>query len=151
MRQYIIDILLFIVFIILAFVFAGKPALSYKTGIEERAVSTRKEVRGELKNEIKAPDYKNLEKRNIFASDGSYVEKGLIQLPENPYNLIAILQGKEKRAVFREYTGSIVSLKVNDKLIDGAVITHIDRLYVITKKGKVTKEYKIFDVKPNVK
>jgi hypothetical protein len=92
--------------------------------------------------------YKDLAKRNIFEADGSYERpKGLIVLPENPYNLIAVLEGKEKRAIFREYTGDMVSFKKGEKMIDGSVIMEIGRMDVKVKKGKNIREYRIFDVK----
>jgi len=67
--------------------------------------------------------------------------------PENPYTLIGILHGEEKKAVFREYTGSILFLTVGKKLIDDSIITRIDSTSVEVKKGKEKKELKIFDVK----
>lgn len=93
--------------------------------------------------------YASLEKKNIFSEDGSYEKpKELKKIPEIAYNLLAVLLGKEKRAIMREYTGTMVSVKVGDKLIDDSVVTDIDNLTVRTKKQKTVKEYRIFDVKP---
>ena len=94
--------------------------------------------------------YKYLAERNIFDPGGNYEKaKELKIIPENPYNLIAILQGKENRAIFLEYTGSALSFKVGDKMIDGAIVKSIGKLSVTVKKGKKLKEYRIFDVKKN--
>ncbi|MBF0559532.1 MAG: hypothetical protein HQL08_12225 [Nitrospirae bacterium] len=94
------------------------------------------------------PRSRNLEVRNIFEPEGNYEKPPeLIIIPENPYNLIAVLAGKEKRVIMREYTGRMVSFKTGDKMIDGAVVSEIDKLSVTVKKGKKKKEYKIFEVK----
>jgi len=109
---------------------------------------------GEIKKEPKgiirsAASDETLKGRNIFAADGSYALAGTGMkgpLPENPYTLVGVLRGPEKKAVFREYTGSIVTLTVGNKLIDGAVITRIDNLSVKVKKGKERRELRIFHV-----
>ncbi len=89
-----------------------------------------------------------MEVRNIFDLEGNYEKpKELIIIPENPYNLIAVLEGKEKRAILREYTGRMVSLKIGDKMVDDAVVIKIDKLSVTAKIGTKKKEYRIFEVK----
>lgn len=91
--------------------------------------------------------YAKLEERNIFSMDGTYKSaKDKVAMPENPYTFIGVLGSNEKRAVFREYTGHIITLKKGDKLIDDFVIKDIDNLYVkLTKgKGKAEKEMRIF-------
>jgi len=94
----------------------------------------------------------NIVVRNIFEPDGGYEKPAeLIIIPENPYNLIAVLEGKEKQAIMREYTGRMVSFKIGDKMIDGAVVTGMDKMSVTVKRGKKEKEYRIFDVKPKKK
>ncbi len=94
------------------------------------------------------PKSRNLEVRNIFEPQGNYEKPPeLIIIPENPYNLIAVLQGKEKRALLREYTGRMVSLKIGDKMVDGAIVTGIDSMSVTAKKGKKEKVYRIFEIK----
>lgn len=72
--------------------------------------------------------------------------KELKKLPENPYNLIAVVLGKEKRAVFKEFTGAIVSFSAGQKLIDGAVISAIGDNRVTVKRGGKMKEYRILHV-----
>ncbi|MGA2318918.1 MAG: hypothetical protein ABSG71_21425 [Thermodesulfobacteriota bacterium] len=91
----------------------------------------------------------SLKERNIFSPDGSYTKSGAGlkgPLPENPYTLIGILYGEEKKAVFRDYTGSIIALTVGKKLIDGSVITKIEKLSVQLENEKTKKELKVFDL-----
>jgi hypothetical protein len=155
-NSYKIDIAIFTVFIVVGLIFANKPDLDH--GLEQVTKSSAKpsgqsEVKSQQLAKTTAKQrntYEFLEKRNIFSPDGSYemVKKDLIQIPENPYNLIAVLKGKEKKAVFREFTGNMVSLKVGDKLIDGATITDIREMTVKVKKGREIKEYRIFDARP---
>jgi hypothetical protein len=90
-----------------------------------------------------------LKERNIFSPDGSYTmsETGLKgPLPENPFTLIGILQGEEKKAVFKDYTGAIITLTVGKKLTDGSVITRIEQVSVQLEKGNEKKELKLFDL-----
>jgi len=94
-----------------------------------------------------------LKERNIFSLDGRYsmsevgsaAMKGPV--PQSLDTLIGILQGQEKKAVFQEYTGSIVTLTEGKKLLDGFVITRIGNNSVEVKKGKEKKELRIFEVK----
>jgi len=91
-----------------------------------------------------------LKERNLFAESGSYDvkdDKKKVVLPENPYFLVAVLLGKEKKAVFREYTGTIRTLTAGNSLIDGAEITEINPQSVKVRKGKEVKELKLFDVR----
>ena len=91
-----------------------------------------------------------LKERNIFAAAESYARsKSEMQglLSKGPYALIGVLQGEEKKAVFREQTGSIVTLTVGKKLIDGSVITRIEDRSVEVMKGEEKKELRIFKVK----
>ena len=115
---------------------------------EQKAIKRLNRLILELAYPQEAPKSRNLEVRNIFEPGGNYEKPPeLIIIPENPYNLIAVLEGKEKRAILREYTGRMVSFKVGDKMVDGAVVSSIDRLSVTVKKGKKKKEYRIFDVR----
>ena len=67
-------------------------------------------------------------------------------LPEKPYNLIGVLYGKEMKAVFAEYTGSVVTMTVGKKMIDGFVISKIKSTSVKLTERKEEKELKTFDV-----
>lgn len=94
-----------------------------------------------------------LKQRNLFSEDGSYVlsaektKKVKEVLPENPYTLVAVLLGKEQKAVFRDYKGVIHTLAKGQKLIDGAVLTGISPRSVKIKKGNASKELVLFDVR----
>lgn len=150
--KYRIDMLAFAVFVAAGIIFAGRPDMEIKL---QQAQPENVEVKPSKQTETKSQqpaNYKHIEDRNIFSQEGSYeATKGLLQIPENPYNLVAVLRGKEKRAVFREFTGNMVSLKVGDRLIDGAVVNDIDDMSVKIKKGRETKEYRIFEVKSKIK
>jgi len=95
--------------------------------------------------------YNALKERNIFNADGTYPTKTAGKtfrgpLPDKPYTLIGILQGEERKAVFRDDTGSIITLTIGKKWMDDYVITQINQLSVIVEKGKEKKELKLFDL-----
>ncbi|OPY86679.1 MAG: hypothetical protein A4E72_01618 [Syntrophus sp. PtaU1.Bin208] len=94
-----------------------------------------------------------LKQRNLFSEDGSYaqsaerIKKAAEVLPENPYTLVAVLLGKEQKAVFKDYKGAIHTLTKGQKLIDGAVLSGISPRSVKLKKGNASKELVLFDVR----
>ena len=161
-KKYLADILCIVLFIMIAFLAAERPVIDLigRTGVSPVLSSEKTAIKEEKKNvqkEIVRDVFasKVLKDRNIFSADGKYsiVIPGAGTagtggpLPENPYTLIGVLQGEEKKAVFREYTGSIVTLTMGKKLIDGSVLTRIDKFSVQVKKGKEERELRIFDVK----
>jgi hypothetical protein len=160
-KKYLPDILCIVLFIMIALLGAEKPVidLNIRPSIADKRQSqdAKKEETKKVEKEIVRDVFvsKVLKDRNIFSADGKYpiVTPGPGpsgtggRMPENPYTLMGILHGEEKKAVFREYTGSIVFLSVGKKLIDESVITRIDSTSVEVKKGKEKRELKIFDVK----
>ncbi len=158
-KKYVPDILCIVSFAIIALLVSERPVidLNIRPPIADKRQSQdtiKKEtikVQKEIVREIVAS--KMLKDRNIFSADGRYSTSGAGSvdmkgsLPENPYTLIGILHGEEKKAVFRAYTGSILFLTVGKKLTDDSTITRIDSTSVEVKKGKEKKELKIFDVK----
>ena len=158
-KKYLLDILCIVLFGIIALLAAEKPvfnlnirpSIADKKQPQDRKKEETKKVEKEIVRDVFAS--KELKDRNIFSADGRYLTPGAGSadkkgpLPENPYTLIGILQGEEKKAVLREYTGSIVFLTIGKKLIDDSIITRIDSTSVEVKKGKEKKELKIFDVK----
>jgi hypothetical protein len=158
-KKYLPDILCIVLFIMIALLGAEKPVidLNIRPSIADKRQSqdTKKEETKKVEKEIVRDVFasKVLKDRNIFSANGRYTTSGAGgadmkgPLPGNPYTLIGILHGEEKKAVFREYTGSIVFLSVGKKLIDESVITRIDSTSVEVKKGKEKRELKIFDVK----
>lgn len=154
MKRYRMDLIFIGVAVILALLLSEKPArvqdkkqsaigkterLADKTTVKSPVVEPVSD-RDKTRRELKA--------RNIFVSDGSYalsVAKKMI--PDMPYTLLGVMLGKEKKAVFREYAGSIVYLGEGAKMLDDSVITSIEKLSVKVKKGKEKKEYKIFDIR----
>lgn len=155
-RKIGIDLLLLALFIILGLSLVEKPGPGNRVNLQDtgalqaagRGPADAKPLLPPKTEPIPVRGDPKIYERNIFSVDGSYASvSDLKQTPESSYNLIAVLRGKEKRAVFREYSGNMVFLKTGDKLIDGSIIADIDKLSVRTKKGSETKEYRIFDVK----
>jgi hypothetical protein len=161
--KYLLDIICVVTVVILALLTTQRPVIdligrtgvSWRTGVSPVIPSAIKEETKNLQKEIvrDVVASKALKERNIFAADGKYAIVAMSgpgmkgPLPENPYTLIGILRGEEKKAVFREHTGSILALTVGKELIDGSVITRIDNLSVEVKKGKEKRELRIFSVK----
>jgi hypothetical protein len=132
-----------------------RPSMADQGKLPDAQKERKEKGEGGMVRDIVAA--KALKERNIFSPDGSYTPAGSYTksgtafkgpLPENPYTLIGILHGEEKKAVFRDFTGSLITLTVGKKLVDGSVITHIDKLSVRLKKGQEKRELRIFDVKP---
>jgi len=156
-KKYRIDVLLAVVFFLGGVFFAQKP------GTDARVRQTKETVgktapKPVVKKEAPPPTettaallptpYKKLDERNIFSSSGGYeVTKDLMRIPENPYTLIAILHGSEKRIVIKEFTGDLVSVKEGGALIDGAIVKKIGDSVVTLEKGGQTRELKILDYK----
>ena len=59
--------------------------------------------------------------------------------------MIAVLNGKEKKAIFREYTGAIVSMPTGEKMIDEYVVMTVSNTSVKLQKGKEKKELRLFN------
>ncbi|MBP1713309.1 MAG: putative exported protein [Deltaproteobacteria bacterium] len=154
-KKYLVDILCVLV------VFAGAFLIAERTGIEipERRTPPSKEKRPDLQKEEKkgqaseiirqTGDAEPFKEKNAFASgDGKTAAAGgkAARSSENPYSLVGVLQGGEKRAVFLEPGGKIVALAVGKNLADGSVVTRIDDLSVELEKGKEKKNLKLFDL-----
>jgi len=154
-KKYLVDILCALVILAGAFWFAER------TGVEipDRRTPPPKEKRTDLQKEekkIQASEIirqtgvaEPLKEKNIFGPGEGKTTLGAGKAgrsPENPYSLIGVLQGEEKRAVFLEPGGKIVALAVGNNLTDGTVVTRIDDLSVQVEKGKEKKELKVFDL-----
>lgn len=159
-KKYFFDILSIFLVALVIFLTVKRPAVdldlppSFSEGKESLDARKEDPVKVKKLELTRAPvAYNSLKERNIFAADGIYLtqmdgrdHKG--PLPGKPYTLIGILQGEEKRAVFREHTGAIITLTVGKRLMDGSMITRIDELSVELEKGKEKRELKIFEFKP---
>ena len=143
--------------LLIAFAFAGKPSLERGPAIQAGAQSVKEEKviapgkKDIAKNAASVADQEVslafLKKRNIFSLGGSYTAAKTANqqiIPENPYTLLAILQGKERSALFREFTGVVITATVRKKMIDGFIVTHISDLNVRLKRGKETKDMGVF-------
>lgn len=155
LRKNVFDAGLIIFLVLLAFLLAGRPAVGNSNSVRHRKeapgreVGVRRQAPEKTSNTGDGGDrkFEALDARNIFSSDGSYDATSHLQrIPEKPYNLIGVLRGAEKKAVFREYNGDVAFVKAGDRLSDGTVVTAIGTRYVKTRKGSETKEYRIFDV-----
>ena len=160
-KKYLLDILFIVLVSALALWAARKPAVDLnlrpsigdKGHLPDAKEEANEKVQEGIVRDVVAPGA--LKDRNIFSPDGSYTKPGAVLKgplskgppPENPYTLIGILQGDEKKAVFKEYTGSIITLTVGKQLPDGSVVSRIDKLSVEVEKGKEKRELRIFNIK----
>jgi hypothetical protein len=149
-RKYIADIVSILIILSGLIVFAGKPYVNFNpppvptAQIDKKAISIKKETEAVRGNTV---SYEALKKRNIFTEVGIYdaAGKSLSVLPPNPYTLVAVLQGNDKKAVFREYTGAIVTVPVGKKMIDEYVVHSIEGLTVKLKRGNEGKKLTVFN------
>ena len=58
--------------------------------------------------------------------------------------LIGILEGADKKAVFKDQAGNLTILETGRSLPDGSVITHIDSRSVILTNGKEKKDLTLY-------
>ena len=147
------DILCILLVIGIAFLFASNPGVDLNSppaASDTQAVASKTpEARAEGLGIVrKVEEVKELKTRNIFTATGAYTDADAANrpLPEKPYRLIGVLHGKEMKAVFSEYTGSVVTMTVGNKMLDGFVISKIKNTSVKLTRGKEEKELKTFDV-----
>jgi hypothetical protein len=155
-KKYSIDILCALVIFTVAFLISGKMTIDSSASRSVSPKEKRPGVSKEEKTKIGSGEIiretggaKALKERNIFTVEGGAVPPGSggPGSPSGPsYTLIGILQGEEKKAVFLESGGKIVTLAVGKILADGSVVTRIDDLSVHLEKGKEKKELKVFDL-----
>lgn len=152
-KRYLTDLIFIGLSVILALLLAERPGAvkdNKPAGTKTEAPDNAKAVKAVSVKEPQAgvDAIKELKARNIFSADGSYAQQtAKIVIPDIPYTLLGVVYGKEKKAFFREFTGAIVSLREGDKMLDEAVVSHIEKRTVKVKKGKEEKEYKIFNIK----
>jgi hypothetical protein len=161
MKKYFPDFFLLVIVAALAFLGVQKPEINALVrpsgGDRSRPVKVEKketEKDGSFRIIRAVSETKRLKERNIFAANGSY---GLAKqgtpgtaagaTADGPYSLIGILNGEQKKAVFRESTGTVVTVTVGKQLPDGMTLTRINDRSVELSKGKEKKELKLFDVK----
>lgn len=105
-----------------------------------------------------------LRKRNIFNLNGSYdlpsqkrSQSGASSndasdharakaKEEEVYGLVAVFEGEEPLAIFRDSSGALLLRKEGDQLTKHAQITRITRLTVTVRKRKKDEVYRIFDI-----
>jgi len=79
---------------------------------------------------------------NLYSSPGLPVAVGgrVMNHKEKRPALIAVFEGADKKAVFRNFDGSLSVLRKGQSLPDGSVIKHIDSRLVTVADGKAEKE-----------
>jgi hypothetical protein len=123
------------------------PAIS--TNAAKQPPSQPSSLEG-LQKSQKDNSYPKLQARNIFSSDGAYaLSPEQKPLGEVSFTLLGIIGGKSKRAIFRDSTGAILSVGEGEPLMNGAVITHIERLSATAERGGEKKDFVLFDLKEN--
>lgn len=81
--------------------------------------------------------------RNPFSPDGSYVE---IELPENPYRLLAVKLGGTPEALLLDYQGQILRVRKGQRLPDNSTVIAIKDTSVTIRRLNRTQELTIFRV-----
>lgn len=139
-KQYIPDIVIILILSLLAFLFSGKPEIDLSALKKKPPENTKQEI--QIKRHLLKVD--EIMERNLFAMDGRYTDT--IQMPpENPYRLVAVMIGKDKKALLRDYKGQAFIAKEKDKMVDGYVIVSIRENSVVLKRGNQKKELTIFE------
>jgi len=161
-KKYLLDIIVIVLVSTLALWATQKPAVDLNLRPSTGDKGQLPDVKNEAKEKVQEGIVRDvvalgaLKERNIFSPDGSYTKSEAVlkgpllkgPLPENPYTLIGILQGEEKKAVFKDYTGSIITLTIGKQLSDGSIIRRIDNFFVEVEKGEEKRELRIFNIKP---
>ena len=154
----IVDIIVILVVVIMALILAEKPNpdLDPRISVRGKAVQggqlsvagEKQPVRGVEIQVNKGNAENDLRARNIFTANGSYTGSDNVPMRANPYTLVGVTQGRETKAIFRDYKGSVAALTAGQKMSDGSVISRIDGDSVQLKKGEEKTELKVFNV-PN--
>lgn len=150
-RKYTADGVIISIVFLLVFFLADRPVVNYNP-VSAVRVPIGNGTIPDKPEETKAIEgnkvsYAALGKRNIFAAMGAYTldVKSSTVLPAIPYTLIAVLQGNDKKAVFREYTGAILTVPVGKKMIDEYVVESIEGLTVRLKRAQERKKLTVFN------
>jgi hypothetical protein len=158
-KKYLPDGVIIVIVLLSAFLFAVRPPSDGQTSVREAATKTppveaaAKDMGGAGAGHMESFSGQNIaaeavSKRNIFSLDGSYEEvklpRGMSAMPENPYRLLAILQGNEKKALLVDYTGAVIAAPLKKKMIDGYAVVRIGDRSVTLKRGKESKELSVF-------
>jgi len=148
-KRYIPEFACVLLIILTAILLAGRPMMSPRNPQTSRPLSkappaaTQKEWNG-FERPIE-PD-QAIKERNLFAAAAVPVASKEPPMPENnPYNLIAVLHGKERKAVFRDYLGKVSTYSAGKEMMDKFLIKQIDALSVQLVRGNEKKELRLFN------
>jgi hypothetical protein len=155
MNKYLISFVIGAISLILVFLSVERP----KAVIERapvfppntaKATSIQPPSLKGLQEQQKDKSHPKLQARNIFSSDGAYaLSTEQKPLGEAAFTLLGVIGGKSKRAIFRDSTGAILSVGEGEPLMNGTVITHIERLSATAERGEDKREFVLFDIKGN--
>jgi len=151
-KRYLTDIICILALaLFIPILVINRPDISYNEQPVTRHIPGVKEGTEEkgMEKVARTEGFSNIEERNIFSPDGSYIIKGKTPLTGEFYRLIGILTSGAKKAVFVDYTGEVFILKEGERLYEGSVISRIDNISVTLKKGKEKKLLKVFDFDKN--
>ena len=153
-KEYIPDVSAVLLITLMALIIAGRPGINpqvrpaspypVKT-LPAGSPQELKESKGIDRAIVSDQAIKNIKERNIFMESGVYTDSTGQIVPDNPYALIAVLQGKERKAVFRDYQGKVMTLPAGGKLIDGFVITGIAAMSVRLQRRNEQKNLRLFN------
>jgi len=157
-KKNIPDLLAILVIALMVFMMAGQPAI--KPAVNQAAQhpvakssspapQESKIISGIHRVIVSGQAVKDIKERNIFMENGVYADADGKIIPDNPYALIAVLQGKEKNAIFRDYQGKVMTLRAGEKLMDGFVITGIDAMSVRLQRRNELKSLRLFNAGGN--
>lgn len=153
-KEYILDVSAVLLITLMAFIIAGRPGINSQVRpaspypvktLSAGPPQESKESNGIIRAIVSDQAGKDIKKRNIFMESGVYTDSTGQIVPDNPYALIAVLQGKERKAVFRDYQGKVLTLPAGGKLIDGFVITGIDAMSVRLQRRNEQKNLRLFN------
>jgi hypothetical protein len=149
MSRYLADLVFIVMAAIAAFLLAGTPrdmkAPVPHTALVSAEIKTTPEAKA-METEPKSGG-KDIAKRNIFASSGSYKDAvKTAAIPDNnPYILLGIVQeGPVMKAIFREYTDTVIKAAEGQRMIDGFQVAAVQNREVMIKKGKEKKVFSVY-------
>ncbi len=149
LKRFLPDGAVLLMMVAMAAIFAGRPQVSVEerprqpAAVQAQAPAATNAAAPLLRRPVEEDKF--LKARNIFSATGTYEDPDKPPIPKNPYNLIAVLQGKEKKAVFRDYQGKVSTLETGKEMLDKFVIVRIDNASVQLAKGEEKKELRLFN------
>jgi len=144
-RRWLGDIVFFVMALAAAFLLAGLPQEAQVTPRTIPAPSTAKAPETKAPENGEITEGTAIGERDIFSSSGNYKEGAQAPMPDNPYTLLGVVrEGESTKAVFREYTGTVVRAAMGQRMMDGFLVASVDKPVVVLKKGKERKAFPVY-------